>query len=976
MRALPRFAGLGLLLALLLGMGYWLWQPQGPVVSDQVTIINPAAAVPGQPQTASPNADDRLTRSGVAAAAEGDAHTASQPRAALTLRITDPNGQPIAGALVRCGAPDMSPYGSVDDRDWSDANLPVYAETRSGTDGMARLDGLPELVEVLVAVETPDHTRSQDLVRTPAAGEPVDLGAWTIEPVPAVTLTFVDQEGHPAADLDFELSVNWKEDDRRDDTLESRTDAAGVAIVQHAAPGFAGLWIDADGRYATRRAERVLQPGQREARVVLDAGLTVSGRMLEADGTPVSGAVIGLHLWSHDEAQEGELAYPWSMSHVDFAGFQSGVVTGPDGSFVCRGLPREQKLFALTAFIAPNQYYAGRWTSRPENCEFRIPNRHRLQGIIRGPFDPAQATVQTEQFWERRKKGEVPVEPEFVWEVHDEVRPCGPGGEFERLLPEGDWKVTVVYPGGAETLDDKLSLTKDRDLGTLTVGAGAAIRVIWPGAEAAAQADLTIERREMVEAGWFSDEEELDWNRLREVEAHPEGAGAWLFQGLDAGEYRIILDGPGWEPTAAILEIGAEDRRDVTLEPPRAGGLIVTVTDVSGAPCTDREVTVRAEVADPMTPREELLNEASRHYPRMEMQLGPDGRARTRDLPAGTYVVYLGQAQSDSDSWSSEEGAEVGRVEIRPGETAHLDVSLAFMGQVQFVVRSEGRAAAGVRLAFWKLQDGGNMSWGGFSDPRSGGETAPDGTYTAPGLAPGQYLVGARSEPRSPWTVREMTVVPGPQSVSLDLAQGQLTGRVVDGNGAPAEAWIELCSEDVGRFTLDPEDQPDRMGLDMWSSACGMVSRPTLPDGSFHLRGVAPGRYRVVASAEQSVAWSGWIEVREGAAADAGELRLLPTAEIEWTVRGCAVWQDYWPRLVFRPAAGGEVWETETLFVYDDKDEDTVRLELPIGTWTVEMMDWDGANLGSIGQIQIQAEVPPPPLLLPSPATVGAKPLP
>lgn len=881
--------------------------------------------------------------------------------ATLLLTVTDELGRPIPGALVRCGAPSDGHYGMIADRVWSDASLPVYGQAYTAEDGVARVVGLPSRQVVLLAAEAAHRVRIQELLVTGGDGSVAAVGPWSLEPAAPVRIRFTTEDGLPATDVAAVLEFHAAAGDRRDISFEFRSDHDGSASVEHVPDGMMSLRVLEPLRFATYHVSPVLQPGEREALVVLERGRTISGRVLDADGQPVSGARIGLSTFAQEHDEAGEVHSPWFSGHVPLDAFRTKVVSAVDGSFRLDGLCQEARLFALTAFLEPDQYYAGPWLTDPNQVELRLPRRHLLRFRVEGPFALDQARV---SLWDAEGGYD------SGWDLMIDAAHghCGADGVFERYLPAGSWKIEIRYPGGREVIEERLSLTTDRDLGVVELGAGARLRIRLPGSTAAAPADFLVElpRRNR--------NAKNPWRRSEVRDLRFAGDGVWEFLSIPPGRYRVFLRVPGWEAIASELTIEPGEVVELTASPPRTGSVLVNVLDEAGGPVRARMIHCKALLADPPTPREALLQSAPGDYPYFESPVGADGVAVFSDLPAGNYEVLLGDAEEVGEGWSTDPGVAVGRVEVHAGSMVRFELNLSVnAGDVEFLVSSRGLPVSGARIAYWRLAKPGSFGWSALSEPRSGGVTTTEGRFTASGLTLGSYLVGVRTAEHAAWTIRETEVLPGKQVVVIERSHGELSGQVLDSRGGPAMAHVTLCSQRV----LDLMEVRSRgfsvADLEIWQYAGDVGSTRTDANGSFHFRDLDRGWYRVLAeSGESQRAWSALIEVGEDDSVSVGDLLLLEIADVEWTLRGCSAWSDHWLSLAFRPAEGGEVWQHEVIYTFSDEDEDVVNLDLPLGSWAVEFLDREGKTLAPWTVIEISRGVSPLPAVLPLPSSVGA----
>lgn len=891
--------------------------------------------------------------------------------AGFVLRVTDEDGTPLAGARVLCGDPEWGYYGRLGDREWENSPLPIHAVATTDAEGVARVGGLPPVEPLMLAADAPGRTRAQRLLTSPGDGEWLEVGPWPLESAPSVRLHFVGEDGAPAPGVEFFLDAEGEEDDLRDLWFHGVSDAAGLAVLEHVPTTIADAWdawVWARGRWLSESHSLVLDARQREATVRLRRGGIVSGKVLAEDGAPIAGAIVGITpSWGIGE-QSGEPACPWAVSHIDLDQFRDGVPTAADGSFACAGRDVEnENLHCITVYFPPGELYSSPWTDRTDGIEVRLPIRRTLRGSLQGPFEPARARLRLrgpQQTGAFDLIGRVSFTG--LW---PDPAPGADGG-FAFTLPPGNYDLRVDYPGGSETVAEDLDLSADVDLGIIRLGRGASLLVNCPAIARLPAPTVELQRFELVESRW-SNEAEEEWRGLR-VEASRERPDAWRFLGLPPGRYRVIADAWGCEPAVAEVALGADEQKELTLEPVASGAVLVEILDRDGARLSNRALSLAAVQSDPPTARETLVGDLLRNYPYDDLAAGADGAFRTGDLPAGEYRVLMSLAESE-DPRHYGPTSEIGTLRVEAGRTTHFSHSLGMMAAVRILVRDGAQPVTGAEVSCWPVEDGvANFGWDAFEDAGLHGLTDGGGTHGFEGLGPGDYLAAARSRPGEAWTFADFTLTDGEPTVEIALAGGEARGRVLDESGAAAGAGVTLCAEERIRRGNSPDEQADALELHRlaWGSEVAEVSASS--DGSFHFSRLAAGRYRVRATASgDAIGWSEWFRMEDGGVVDLGEIRVRPYFEWEWTIRGLAAWDDYSAHLLLRPAEGGEVWES--CWFWSDADESVVRFELPHGRWSAELVDHDGMKLGVLTILELLPDLPPAPLTLPAPESVGAK---
>lgn len=259
--------------------------------------------------------------------------------------------------------------------------------------------------------------------------------------------------------------------------------------------------------------------------------------------------------------------------------------------------------------------------------------------------------------------------------------------------------------------------------------------------------------------------------------------------------------------------------------------------------------------------------------------LGPDGG------PAeGAEVAFTGGDQvlvvttGPAGGFAAEVPPRAYRLSARRGEAAAARALPLVVAAGQVVRDVELRLGAPAVLAGLVVTSGGDPVPGatlGLSPAGEGGELArvpagPDGRFTFPGVAPGEYDVDAGAEGFAPLVRRGLLVAAGERfELTLTLAgTGAVEGVVSDGQGQPVPG---------ARVR----------GGKLWG-ALGQVDAEavTAADGTYRLAGLEPGRTTVKARRAEALSGAArLVRVEEGRATRA-DFTLAGTGAIEGTVRG------------------------------------------------------------------------------------------
>lgn len=252
------------------------------------------------------------------------------------------------------------------------------------------------------------------------------------------------------------------------------------------------------------------------------------------------------------------------------------------------------------------------------------------------------------------------------------------------------------------------------------------------------------------------------------------------------------------------------------------------VVDPAGTPLNNVGITLLpADVSFGMSPR---TGGAVRN---------DDGSFELGGVAPGSYTLVANQMARGSGRTTSMLPVQVGNSDVE-----NVVLTLAPPVDVSGIVRSEGDGkvdVSRVRVMFESTL-GVPMFSGGPSRPANA-----DGTFVAQGITPGKYRVNVSGLPEGTYL---KAVRVGPQDVldsgfaitgagtTVEVILGtkapSVTGKVQDSNGKPVAAAAIL---------LAPEG-PGRANYNRWLTATSSE------DGSFALKNIAPGEYKVIAFPE------------------------------------------------------------------------------------------------------------------------------
>jgi protocatechuate 3,4-dioxygenase beta subunit len=249
-----------------------------------------------------PSADSFVA---VAAGRTAVADVRLAPAAAISGRVVDGQGRPVAGAALRAAAAGLE-AGPPRGREiallaWEEG-LPLLApgEAVSGADGSFRLASLEFLPHDVVA-------RGDGHLAAHAWGVPAGTSdlVLALDPGAAVIGRVLDAGGVPIAGARVEARPgrspevhrlydwgNWHEDPGRDQAHDARTPADGRFRIAGLQPGAHELQVTADGRTPVLRQVEIAGDLLDLGDIRLDPELEAAGSVVTAAGVPVPGARV------------------------------------------------------------------------------------------------------------------------------------------------------------------------------------------------------------------------------------------------------------------------------------------------------------------------------------------------------------------------------------------------------------------------------------------------------------------------------------------------------------------------------------------------------------------------------------------------------------------------------------------------------------------------------------------------------------
>jgi 5-hydroxyisourate hydrolase-like protein (transthyretin family) len=565
---------------------------------------------------------------------------------------------------------------------------------------------------------------------------------------------------------------------------DGRFRVAGVPAGSHAlgvrAPGLAAQRVIFDLGPTTLEVDL--------GDVALEVGLTISGRVRDRAGLPVSGARIDM--------------FPRSPTAISFRG--DPVECAADGRFVAAGL--SPGIHSLTASASGYGRVTKELEAGATGVELVLPPAAAIVGQVVDERGRAVEAFDVEA--EPAKQG--------LGSTWGHARGDQGDGRFRvQDMNEGTYVLSVTAPEFAATTvsDVKVVGGSETDVGRIRLRRGGSVRGIVTDAEGLGIPGATVTVTGTGEP----------WMRSRHPEAVSGPGGSFDVSGIAPGAAIVVAQHAEYaEGRSPAIDVDpAKGPVDVRLVLTRGGRIEGWARRRDGAGF-EGFVSILPASSEAFFHTEALYR----------IPIRPDGSFAADHVPAGAANVRLMQGGTRATSVASR------TVEVREGETTSVELLVQDI-LVNGLVTRNGAPAAGVRLRFWGRSAGFSMSAGtGLVGQASGPQrnaavTAPDGRYELLVSEPGTYRVGVDAPDGRSFVWLRPVEIPDVEvhTVDLALAGSPVAGVVVDKEtGEPiSEAWVSLSR----KATTGPG-----------SSARGQTG----PDGRFQME-AEDGDYEIAATA-------------------------------------------------------------------------------------------------------------------------------
>ena len=773
-------------------------------------------------------------------------------------KVLDPDERPILGAdvVVRVSDPrrratDATAAGAP--RGEGDPG----ARATTGDTGRFELASLPaRQIDLEVSAEGFEPLTVRQ-IEIPSGGEPVDLGTVVLVPGSRLSGRVVDTEGEGFADTAIyvvrgvgrpERLVPWLEEKLLDEPANATTDGEGRFEITDLAQGERVHLVAQHPEFATSWQNRVQVPAAEPLTLVLEPGLRLVGRVVDAEGTGIAGA--GLEMAQQDLLSGTD--YPSGPQHrrsarsdaegrFEFHSLRPGRITltvsahgyvppepvtleeSGDGDPQPIELVMEpgQSIEGRVADTEGEPIAGARLLAGPSFATSDGEGFYRLTGVPSGPLK-----VEARHIHYGRRSLELEVEPglnllDLTFETGHPVRgkvvdtegrgvadvlvELVHGGRDHRRvqarsIADGDFLLQPVVDGVYQLRAIRQGYAS---------GVGDTVRVAGQGLEGVEVVlSQGIEIRGQVEG--------LEIEELAELRLRAVGAGGRTVRGsVDyQGRFEVVDLAPGiWQLEASLAHGRRETRARLVLEPGRL--------EVRQNLVFEQQLTLAGQVLFEGRPLEGTEVSVEGLHRSVERSVHTDYRGgfEIEDLASGSYRLSLSNARQHltHDAVVDLEGdreltfdLEASRVR---GEVREADT---------------GAPIADAQVYLRRIAEGGEGSLISIG-------TDAGGVFALPRVPAGHYRLTARKDGFSPDS-QELAVSSGVDVDGLEIALSATAGlelRIL-ADGGPQPPWIQVgLYDDAGRALLS-ESRP----LD----GEGQVHLPTAPPGVWNLRVVAPGK--------------------------------------------------------------------------------------------------------------------------------------
>lgn len=766
----------------------------------------------------------------------------------LLVKVVGPRGRPVSGASLEL-AHGVEGMDFDNEEFWSDlaGAVRLFMPWKGRTDaaGGHVFRGLPERRIWELSTTAEGHERSIEEVH-------VTPGSRTLHVVrlregAGLRIRVRNAEGLPVSGAKVKVEFDPSSGARGESgqlPFRAKTDGAGLAGFSELPAGEAELRVQHVDYLSHRGKARISTGETKELDVMLERGLEITGRVVDAEGRPVAGAWVSL---LRDYAQKVMGFDVVSFIGEDLIGMaveEEGVRCDADGRFVLGGLARDDRVNLMAGADGFLPAKLGPLEPGSGGHEFRLRKSASVTGRVvdqeSGEPVPDFEAMCTRVSW-------------FVFDRPlGRVRGSQDGSFVLSGLPRGRMTLRVRAKGHADSERTISVAEQDFDAGEIRLGSPARVEGMTLGPEGRALAGVRV----WVAKGGMGDSSLVRAIAGR-VSVTSDAEGRFRLE-VPAKRLRLVAEKRGYAPTRSRSVRAQAGRvvKDLEIKLGRGGSLHGVVVDSSGKPLEGWNVEAVSG------------NSMSIRFARSD----ESGGFALQGLVSGQYLVDAFPDGVTAPAWMrrTDHGglAEIikettenmirERVQIQNGKRA--EIRLVWQNREASERRALVDLEGTVRVGGEPMDQGivELVQLGGGAKTRYG-EIAR-GDFEIPAVAPGSYR--ARIKPGlldrylgEPGLVR---VPAGPRHrIELGYPGGRLAGRVVYGeDGRPAQGILVSIHARGGYRRSNP----------LADASFGDEAGATDADGGFAFEGLPAGPYEIYA---REMNWAG-VENANGAGRLAG----------------------------------------------------------------------------------------------------------
>ncbi|MCA1633420.1 MAG: carboxypeptidase regulatory-like domain-containing protein [Acidobacteria bacterium] len=342
--------------------------------------------------------------------------------------------------------------------------------------------------------------------------------------------------------------------------------------------------------------------------------------------------------------------------------------------------------------------------------------------------------------------------------------------------------------------------------------------------------------------------------------AMSDAEGRFRMTGVPPGRYQLMAVAPayvvsdmtGWPPGRNVNLSPGDAVEDLNFTITRGGVITGRVTDSEGKPVIGEQVQVASA--------DESKGQGGDFMGGPGRTTDDRGIYRVYGLAAGRYRVSVGQDRNSGmirmggprrfyrltfhPEATEREKAKIVEV-AEGGETEDVDISVAkasrtFKAEGRFVSAETGRPVPDVQFGFGTVNaEAKRVGAFGFT----GQKTNARGEFQVEQLAPGRYAVfGIGGDQEVDWYSDTATFEiddADATGVEVKIHRGSTLSGVVQIEGVRDRAALAKLLQEAN-LTANVETRPNELGAPRWGRA------KIAPDGSFLLKGLRPGKLRLL----------------------------------------------------------------------------------------------------------------------------------